>query len=146
MRLRPGEGVGTVAQRREGMIVNAYQQSPYARTRTSPISGSLPSWPNLSCTATGSWACCSLRMPNLGDTLHRRTANSSRCSQPRPRSPLRMPGCSRTVPGGRRGSPRFYINKRIAAHEDMASLLARAEEATPAWADGYPRPCGAISW
>jgi PAS domain S-box-containing protein len=29
--LRPGEGVvGTVAQRREGMIVNEYQQSPYA--------------------------------------------------------------------------------------------------------------------
>jgi PAS domain S-box-containing protein len=31
VRLRPGEGVvGTVAQRREGMIVNEYQQSPYA--------------------------------------------------------------------------------------------------------------------
>jgi PAS domain S-box-containing protein len=31
VRLHPGEGVvGTVAQRREGMIVNEYQQSPYA--------------------------------------------------------------------------------------------------------------------
>jgi PAS domain S-box-containing protein len=31
VRLRPGEGVvGTVVQRREGMIVNEYQQSPYA--------------------------------------------------------------------------------------------------------------------
>ena len=132
VRLRPGEGVvGTVAQRREGMIVNAYQQSPYALHTYLPYLGQ-----------SAIVAEPLLYRDRLVGVLLVAHAQPGRHFTPQDRELLTVLAAQAAVAienarlfedSTRRQAwlaTILDINKRIAAHEDMASLLAQiAEEA-----------------
>ena len=132
VRLRPGEGVvGTVAQRREGMIVNEYQQSPYA------LHAYLPYLRQFAIVAEPL-----LYHDRLVGVLFVAHAQPGRHFTPQDRELLAVLAAQAAVAienarlfedSTRRQAwlaTILDINKRIAAHEDMASLLAQiAEEA-----------------
>jgi PAS domain S-box-containing protein len=132
VRLRSGEGVvGTVAQRREGMIVNEYQQSPYALHAYLPYLGQ-----------SAIVAEPLLYHDRLVGVLLVAHVPPGRHFTPQDRELLTVLAAQAAVAIE---NARLFedsirrqawlaaildINKRIAAHEDMASLLAQiAEEA-----------------
>src|SRR5262249_1854926 len=125
-RLRPGEGVvGTVAQRREGMIVNEYQLSPYALQAYVPY---------LPCAIVAEPL---LYHDRLGGVLVVGHAQPGRHFTPQDRELLTVLAAQAAVAienarlfeesAQRQAwlSSILEMNKRIAMSEDMPSLLSR---------------------